>query len=277
MNKKRIGLKIGAFILAVILIGLIGSLANAFLGNPVSASLASKAAKDYLEENYSHLDLALERPVYNFKFNEYMVKAWSKTSIDTWFNIYYRKGEIIRDDYESHVLGKFNTLYRLENELNLQITPIVASVPELQEGGAHALVEKWEYEQQDEAIQLDMTYDQSLPIDYSLIINAPLKDEPMESATAILENTHKALVTKGYHFTTYNLYLNNDEVLLNVIHASPEDIESSELIQRLESALNQPEEEIDKKELDEKAPLKDNDIIYEERLGVTMIKKNKKQ
>ncbi len=49
------------------------------------------------------------------------------------------------------------------------------------------------------------------------------------------------------------------------------------IIQRLASALNQPEEEIDKKELDEKAPMKDCDMIYEERLGVTMINKNKNQ
>lgn len=273
MNKKRMGLKIGAFILAMILIGIIGSLANAFLGNPVSAALAARAVRAYAEEHYSHLDLVLERPVYNFKFNEYMVRARSKTSIDTRFNISYRRGKIIRDDYDANVLRKYNTLARLEKELEQEITPILAAIPELQDLEVSPMVEKWEYEEQNEAVQLDMEYDQSLPIDFTLYMNAFLKDETMEGIEAILVRVHEVLAGAGYGFTSYSLYLRGDETAINVINVTPDDIESGELLHRLEFALNHPPEEVDKKLLNQ-SPTEEDDIDYEEGLQIRIYKKS---
>ena len=46
MNNKSL-LKIGAFILALLLIGFILFIANSFLGNPISSNIAKSTAKIY--------------------------------------------------------------------------------------------------------------------------------------------------------------------------------------------------------------------------------------
>lgn len=94
----------------------LGSLANAFVGNPISASLASNGAEKYIGEQYSDLDLTLEKVSYNFKFDNYVVRAKSKTSLDTYFSVNLDSfGHVVSDDYKESVLSGWNT-YRRINE-----------------------------------------------------------------------------------------------------------------------------------------------------------------
>jgi len=110
-------LKIVALILALSLILGLGWFANAFLGNPISKMLAQNALEDYLTENYSDLDLNIERFGYSFKSGDYFANVQSKSSMDTNFYIYIDMlGNIQRDSYESLVLGKHNTYTRLWDE-----------------------------------------------------------------------------------------------------------------------------------------------------------------
>ncbi|MFI3200551.1 MAG: hypothetical protein R3Y54_03355 [Eubacteriales bacterium] len=60
-------LKIGAILLAFVIIGLVLYFANAVVGNPVSKYLVNKNAKVYIEETYSDLDLIVEDAFYDFK------------------------------------------------------------------------------------------------------------------------------------------------------------------------------------------------------------------
>jgi hypothetical protein len=116
-NKKKKIKKIIAAIIAFILIGIILFLANGMVGNPISKMLVNKAAEKYVAENYSDLDLELEKAVYDFKDGGYYVRIASTSSIDTHFVLNYSwAGELERDQYESLVLSKWNTWRRIDDE-----------------------------------------------------------------------------------------------------------------------------------------------------------------
>lgn len=90
--------------------------ANAFFGNPVSALLARVAAQRYVAQEYSHLDVRIDKVGYNFKDGDYYAKVSSPTSEDTHFTIDISLlGKVERDTYES-VTGGYNTATRLNNE-----------------------------------------------------------------------------------------------------------------------------------------------------------------
>ena len=56
--KKKI-LKIGALVLAIVLIVGVCLFANSLIGNPISKALAKNTAEKYLEENYPDTDFEL--------------------------------------------------------------------------------------------------------------------------------------------------------------------------------------------------------------------------
>lgn len=115
-NKNRTK-RVVAAVVAFALIGLILLLANGFVGNPISKMIANKAAEKHLEENYSELDLDVEKAFYNFKDGNYLVKARSNTSIDTYFEMSFTpRGKLHYDSYEDAVLSKWNTRMRIEDE-----------------------------------------------------------------------------------------------------------------------------------------------------------------
>lgn len=113
--------KIGKIIAGIVGIGLIIMLllfANSLVGNPVSKLLAQNAAQKYIEENYSGLDLEVQRTGYNFKWGEYTSFVQSSTSEDTAFSIYFDSfGGVRRDDYEYEVANNFTTFRRLDEEM----------------------------------------------------------------------------------------------------------------------------------------------------------------
>lgn len=245
MKNNKSLFKIIALIIAIGLIGVILSVTNSFVGNPISAAFAKRAAKKHIEKNYSNLDLVIEKPRYNFKFGEYMVNATSKTSIDTHFNIYYRNGEIRYDDYDSYVLGKFNTLDRLQKECANLVQPILSQVQGLENNRAMVLIDKWEYEQKNEAIQLDMAFDQSLPIDMQITLRADFEDSSLKNIAQILEASYHVLMDNGFSFTSYHVFSEHNDVLLMIDNVQPADIESGELEKLLEEALNYEDEDED--------------------------------
>jgi flagellar biosynthesis protein FliP len=114
-NKDKPALKVLAGVVALILIGGMLFVTNAFVGNPISAMMANKAIKQYVDQNYSNLDLEIEKAKFDFKNAGYMAKAESKTSIDTKFAIYYSKDKVQRDDYVLFVLGIGNTIQRISD------------------------------------------------------------------------------------------------------------------------------------------------------------------
>lgn len=145
MKKNRM-LKILGGILAVVLISGVLFITNIFVGNPISAKIAERAIRNYVNEKYSFLDLELERPVYNPKDGYYTIWAKSKTSIDTKFSINYRDGKVYYDSYEFDVLHMYNTLRRLEDEYTYIARQILEDELNYKDNSARVMYDKDDYE-----------------------------------------------------------------------------------------------------------------------------------
>lgn len=246
MKKTTKALKIAALFIPVALIGMILFITNAFVGNPISFALADKGIKEYVAQKYSDLDLEVEKARYNFKFNEYMARAKSKSSVDTHFAIYYRGGQVTRDDYEAYVLGKYNTLSRLEQECSKLVIPILSKIPGLENNTTMVQIDKWEYEKASDHIKLDMKYEKSLPIDMKVNIRADLNDVSLKNMAKILEESYQILQSNDFRFTAYDIFSEYDGVIVMINDVTPADIESGDLEKLLIDAKNYVDPESDK-------------------------------
>ncbi|MDD2955385.1 MAG: hypothetical protein PHD67_03605 [Oscillospiraceae bacterium] len=115
MNRKtKLILKIGAALVAFVLIGLVFTVTNAMVGNPLSKALATHDIRNYISRTYNDPNLTVDAAVYSFKFGEYFSHVHSSVSADTTFAVHWSGGKIIRDDYESNVTNRWNTYIRLD-------------------------------------------------------------------------------------------------------------------------------------------------------------------
>lgn len=101
---------------------------DAFLGNPVSALLVRRNARNYMESTYP--ELRIEDVRYSFKDGKYHAFVVSDSSQDTHFTLYYnRLGQLTADTYEDYVANGWNTVRRLEAAYQQQTDPILKSLP----------------------------------------------------------------------------------------------------------------------------------------------------
>ena len=123
--KRIIGMIISTALITALL-----WLGNAMFGNPLSHSLASKAAKAFLSERFSDTDYQMERLTYSFKDGKYHAFMVSPASIDGDFSVTFSMlGEYCYDTYES-VLDRFNTSQRLDSEYR-KLTDTILNDPAL--------------------------------------------------------------------------------------------------------------------------------------------------
>jgi len=233
-NKKLV--RIFAGVVAIALIGGILFITNAFVGNPISAMMANKAIQKYVNENYSFLDLEVEKATYNFKDSSYFAMAKSRTSIDTQFAIYYQSGKVQRDDYEGYVVEKFNTLTRLSEEYSFIAKSIIARELGYENNTTMVMFDMDDHERNMELLELDMKFDKAIPIDAEVTIRLDLQDYSIETLAKVLTDAHQAFVDNDCHFYKYGLYAENNDTYVMVNDVSPADIESGELVNLLEEA-----------------------------------------
>lgn len=113
-------------LLGLVLILGLASITNAFIGNPISAGLATNSAKTYIGEQYPQLDLVAEKASYNFKFDHYMVRVKSQKSMDTYFTIDLDSfGHVLEDDYQRSVLSGWNTYKRINDGFDVYVTSVI--------------------------------------------------------------------------------------------------------------------------------------------------------
>ncbi len=92
-------------------------LINPLTGNPISKLFVEHNAKAYIAEQYSTLDLELDRVGYNFKNGCYYAHVTSQGNVDIHFEVSANGwGKILSDDYESQVISGWNTAMRLDEE-----------------------------------------------------------------------------------------------------------------------------------------------------------------
>lgn len=124
--KKSIKILSGG--LAFLLIIVILYFANGLLGNPISKTVANNVSKEYIAKNYPNMKLNLSDASYSFKTGDYYVQVKSPISKDTHFSLTISPlGKIIGDTYENDVLGKFNTLTRIDTIYNDKVNNVFES------------------------------------------------------------------------------------------------------------------------------------------------------
>ena len=237
-KSNKITFKILAGAAALVLIGIMLFVTNAFVGNPISAMVANKAIIQYVDQNYSHLDLEIEKARYDFKNAGYMAKAESKTSIDTNFAIYYSKGKVQRDDYELFVLGKVNTLKRFSDAYSVVAKGIIAKELGYENNETMVMHDKDEYESYKDIIELDMKFDKALPIKSQVVIQLDITDSSLEGIAKIFVDAHKAFQENDCNFSAYSMFAENGDTAVSIYGVTPKHIESGDLVSLLERAKN---------------------------------------
>jgi hypothetical protein len=235
-NTTKQALKILAGIIAFVLIGSMLYITNAFLGNPISAMLANNAIKQYVNQNYFHLDLEVDKAKYSFKTTGYMAMAESKTSIDTKFAIYYSQGKVQRDDYKDYVLGMYNTMQRLSTEYSKLAKEIINELG-YENNTTTVMVDKDQYVNSNTGLELDMKFDKSLPVRTEVTIGLDSIDSSLEGIAKVLIDAHKAFVDNGCKFSLYGLYAETEGTSVLVYGVTPADIEGGNLVSLLEKAM----------------------------------------
>jgi len=124
-KKRPMYLRVMAAITAMIIIGLIAFITNAFTGNPISAHFAKKKLVSYATKKYPNMKLSFSKAEYSFKDGGYTIKASDSNSTDTHFMVTRRSDGYIYDGYENYVLGGFNTLDRLGKEMTKDMEPFL--------------------------------------------------------------------------------------------------------------------------------------------------------
>ncbi|MBC8536744.1 hypothetical protein [Feifania hominis] len=252
MKRKTI-LRIFAGLLGFALIFFVLATANSALGNPISAMLAGRAARAHVAETYPGLDAEFERAVYDFKFGEYIVRVRSKTSPDTRFTLYCRRGEVRYDDYELRVGERRNTLDRLGEEYTTHVTPLVEGVGGLTAERITVFLEKSESTPPE--VVLDMPFSKDLPLDYELMIGGAIDEATLARCAEILTELHQTMLKNNCRFSLYTLTLEGEGRSITVSGATPAQIESGELAALLERAAEQREPgTVDAKEADAPPP-----------------------
>lgn len=224
MRKSKIKIfKIIIFLVALIIIGGVLSITNAFAGNPISSFRAKKTIEKYVEENYKDRDFEVGKVKYSFKDAIYFSNIESESSIDTTFPVYYRNGEIYRDDYGTYVSGKFNTSMRLSKEFSDIIEKFI-----LEEVGYKNKVSI--NNKSISGLKLDMELNESLFINEKIILTLYLEDLSEEEITKVLTTIHNKLMKKGYVLSEYTLFVEGKEDAFIISGIKSEDIENGKLL-----------------------------------------------
>lgn len=230
-NRKNIMIVVGV----LIFIGC--AIMNSTIGNPLSAAMSEKAIRVYVEQTYPELELTVGKANYNFKFNEYMATATSNDSKDTHFPIYCSGWKVTRDDYDSCVTNKFNTLQRFESEYSKLAISILTQEAMLKNNTSMVVLENWEDEKS--KIPLDTPFDKTLPTAAKLIIRFDMTDPSIKDVANIVEKSYELMKENGCHFKKYDLFSEYNGQLVMVNDVKPEDIESGKLESILEESKTQ--------------------------------------
>ena len=232
------GTKIAAGIVGIGLIGFILFVTNAFVGNPVSAHFANQAIHKYVEEKYGHLDLETEKVYYNFKDSAYVGRAVSPTSVDTHFAVYYRNGEVYHDDYEGYVVKKYNTVDRMGEEYSQLTQTIVANELGFKGNTTKVMYDSMYYSYPSNHFEIDMKFDRSIEAKAEVMLRLELKDQSVVGIVAVFENAHEAFLKYECTFQSYSLFSEDKKTDIMVTGIKPSHIESGNLKDLIQKALD---------------------------------------
>lgn len=203
-NRNRpIFKRVVAGLAAITLLALVVSITNSFTGNPVSAKLAEKEISNYIKEKYSNMNLKLSKASYNFKNSGYTLTASSTESSDTHFNVTKTRGGRIYDDYESYVLGGYNTFDRFGKETTKLIEPLLKKEFGDELSG-RLFVDCFADKKEVKGIYpLDMPYSKDLKLNATVFIDFTMKNPDVEDLANKLQKVDKLLKQEGFSIGGY--------------------------------------------------------------------------
>lgn len=205
------------------------------LGNPVSAHFAEKTAQKYVEQNFPELNLTLGSARYDFKFNNYMVKAQSNESEDTHFDIFVRNGRVMYDSYDS-VLEKRTTISRLEKEYEAYVKQLLSDKPEFSKADYVVFWAK-DIEIPPE-IQLDMPFDKTLFSSADLIVYHDLPNPSPQTLAKFLKDLCAVMDENRCKITSYEFFSRSDDVSVMLSGVSAQDVRADDFEAVLGRSLN---------------------------------------
>lgn len=115
--------------LILVLIALLIALLNFFIGNPLSKYHVRNVAEEYLHETYQDKDFHIEGITFDSKTRNYIVQIVSPSGIDSHFSVGISpEGNVLYDLYSNDVLGKYNTISRIQDEYRDLAVPVLKSL-----------------------------------------------------------------------------------------------------------------------------------------------------
>ena len=208
MKKKKLWLRILAAVSAFGLLFIAAWITLSFTGDPISAALSQRAAKDYIQQSGLYtMGFEVSRAAYNFKLGGYLVHAVSPNNPDLHFDIICRNGKVDYDTYQSDVLENGNVISRFQEEYRalLQIQMEQAGL-----GRINLFIGV--NEPQDSVVWVPgMAFDPNLPVEKSIQLYPDLEKLTLEEAAGYLQKVSAFLREKGHHFTSIGLFDTDDE------------------------------------------------------------------
>lgn len=205
--KKKKGLRILAFVLAAGLIALIAWIYTSFNGNFISAMIATSKIRAYVSEQYPAEDFQVPRASYNFKDGSYSSFIQSEKSEDTNFYVSVR-GDELYDSYPNMVSNRFNTLTRLEKELDDLVEEIIKNEFPYDSRLVLATMSGHSEEEMKQKLTLDMAFDaKKLPLSGELTVWCSTDDFSYETAAKRLLEMKALMMKHGIDVSTYSLRL----------------------------------------------------------------------
>lgn len=117
--------KMLAGLVAILLIGLILFMTNAFVGNPISKALAHHSVEKYIAATYPGQGYEIEKIGYNFKLGNYMAHIVKPGSLDRHFTVEVSILGQIGYDRHDHVTKGWNTFERINGDYRQMVDRVL--------------------------------------------------------------------------------------------------------------------------------------------------------
>lgn len=242
MTKKKVLLKIGAGLLAFVLIFQIFVFMNSLIGNPISAFIAKNAAAEYVDQKYQSFHFDLGKTRYNFKFGEYYVNAVSTTSQDTHFTITYHRGGKISDDFAYRVLSKENTARRFQETYEREISGVLNQMKSMENVQIRVSAITMAYDGLfEELLMIDMPFDKTIPIPYSIMLDGRVNELSFETINEVCQEVNQLMDENNCPY--FDLWVDFEGENFSVYNIRKTDIESGRLIELLQENFQGQENE----------------------------------
>ncbi len=230
MNRKILS-RLAAGLTALLLLAVLLLVANAFVGNPLTARAARNRGREYLEERYGDLDLEIKGVTYNPKDSSYIISVLSGTSRDTHFSLCYREGKIYADDYEIAVLSGWNTMERLCDEYRERLTALLKA-----EMGAVADIAVMPEKRSSYGLALDAPFDRGLVEDVEISLRFTGGNDAAYLAEA-LKRAFSLMTEKGYGAAWFRVTGEAEGALTELSNISAAQVKRGDLEEILRRAI----------------------------------------